>query len=229
MCLQNESYCVIFDAMIAPNKSRPAQPNQSLIHGIGCLQTVIASSAPIGSREVSRRLGMEHTRVNRHLKTFVSLGILQQMVDKSYVPGPGIHVLAAQSLRASGLLKAALPVIRNLVQGELSVALGVLWEKNVCYLYHGKPGIHFDAGISSMDLFPAERSSIGMILSAPSKDEFAFNNEGNGKGSVAVRVGNPALAGLAFAGNIVESDLSQLVSILQKAAEDILYDMNTIK
>src|SRR5450432_664771 len=109
----------------------PAQPNQSLANGIACLQALTAAEDAIGSRELARRLGLEPTLANRLLGTLAELGLAERTPERKYRPGPGIHVLAAQSLRGSGLLQAALPVIRGLLDEGLAVALGVLWRSDV--------------------------------------------------------------------------------------------------
>mgnify|MGYP000968225246 CR=1 FL=1 len=106
----------------------PAQANQSLIYGFQVLQEVIAAGQPVGSREVSRRLNMEHSRINRLLKTLVAIGMLYQDRDSKYYPGSGIHVLSALSLHASGLVTAALPVLEPIHKMGAIVALGTLWQ-----------------------------------------------------------------------------------------------------
>ena len=84
-----------------------AQPNQSLIDGIATLQALAMSPEPIGSRELARQLGIDSTKVNRLLKTLAYLGIARQTANRKYTAGPGMHVLAAQSLFASGLIRRA--------------------------------------------------------------------------------------------------------------------------
>ena len=119
----------------------PAQPNQSLIDGVRCLQAVATAGVPIGGRELARRLEMEPTRANRLLKTLAAQGFLHQDGDRKYQPGAGMHVLAAQSLHGSGMLQRALPVLARLRRRRpaLIVALGVLWHDQVSYLYHADP------------------------------------------------------------------------------------------
>src|SRR5687768_12021147 len=78
-----------------------SQANQSIIDGISVLQALATSEEPVGSRELARRLGLENTRVNRLLKTLAAIGMAEQNVVRKYSPGPGMHVLAAQSLYAS--------------------------------------------------------------------------------------------------------------------------------
>lgn len=144
----------------------PAQPNQSLIDGLACLQALAVASGPVGVRELARRLGLETTRVHRLVKTLAHLGIAQQQADRRYAPGPGMHVLSAQSLLASGLIRRAIPMLASLNPLGHRVALGVLWRGQVCYLYHGGPGVEPAESLGRVGLFPAVRSSIGLVLLA---------------------------------------------------------------
>lgn len=142
----------------------PAQPNQSLIDGLACLQALASAGQPVGSRALGRALGLEPTRVNRLLKTLAHLGIAQQTPDKRYVPGPAMHVLAAQAMFGSGLLRRALGPLEALRRFRLSVAMGVLWRDQVSYLYHAGPDTPPSDAIGRVGLFPATRSSLGMVL-----------------------------------------------------------------
>lgn len=212
----------------------PAQPNLSLIDGLGCLQELVAADAPLGSRELARRLGLEPTRVNRLLGTLAQIGLAEQDANRRYRPGPGVHVLAAQSLRGSPLLRAALPEIRALDAGGRNVALGVLWRDQVCYLYHGDPRRPLEAGISSHALYPADQSSIGAVLRAPlapaddaaaaavRAQGFALLRPGRGDASLAVPVGSPPIAGLALTGpGIGGAGTPRLAAMLAAAAARI--------
>ncbi len=142
----------------------PAQPNQSLIDGLGVLQALASAGRAVGSREMARELKLESTRVNRLLKTLAHLGIAEQTADKRYVPGPAMHVLAAQAMFGSGLLLRAIGPLATLSATKLSVALGVLWRDRVAYLYHADPAITPAKAIGRVGLFPATRSGIGMVL-----------------------------------------------------------------
>jgi DNA-binding IclR family transcriptional regulator len=143
-----------------------AQPNQSLINGINCLQTVVGAGRPIGSRDVSRLLADDHTRTSRLLSTLADIGLLEQNAERKYQPGPGLHVLAAQSLRGSRLLTCALPHLKELMNRGMTVALGVLWQRQVCFLFHSKPGQPLEHSIGRHELHPAEKSSAGLALLA---------------------------------------------------------------
>jgi DNA-binding IclR family transcriptional regulator len=149
-----------------PFVNMPAQPNQSLINGIACLQTVVAAERPIGSREVARLLNDEHTRISRLLSTLADIGMLEQTPQRKYQPGPGLHVLAAQSLHASMLLSTALPHLKALMGQGMTVALGVLWQRQICFLFHSKPGQPLEDSIGRHQFHPAEQSSPGLALLA---------------------------------------------------------------
>ncbi|WDS37795.1 helix-turn-helix domain-containing protein [Pseudoxanthomonas sp.] len=148
-----------------------AQPNQSLIDGIATLQALASSAEPIGCRELARQLDANPTRVNRLLKTLAYLGIARQTSDRKYTPGPGMHVLAAQSLFASGLIRRALPVLEHLRRFGHTVALGVLWNDSVSYLFHAPPGIEAARGLGRIGLLPATTSGIGIVLLSQLADE----------------------------------------------------------
>jgi DNA-binding IclR family transcriptional regulator len=143
-----------------------AQPNQSLIDGITTLQALAVSPEPIGCRELARRLGFDPTKVNRLLKTLAYLGIARQTANRKYTAGPGMHVLAAQSLFASGLVRNALPVLETLRRFGHTVAMGVLWNDSVSYLFHAPPGMETSRGLGRIGLIPATHSGIGMMLLA---------------------------------------------------------------
>ena len=149
---------------MAKKQSAGAQPNQSLIDGIAVLQALAISSEPVGGLELSRRLSFEPTRVNRLLKTLAYLDIARQTPDRKYVSGPGMTVLAAQSMFASGFVQKALPALSKLRRFGHTVAMGVLWRDNVSYLYHARPTMHETDGIGRIGLYPATLGGIGMTL-----------------------------------------------------------------
>lgn len=169
-----------------------AQPNQSLIDGIATLQALAASPEPVGNRELARQLGFDPTRVNRLLKTLAYLGIARQTVNRKYTSGPGMHVLAAQSLFASGLIRNALPVLEKLRRFGHTVALGVLWRDNVSYLFHALPTMETSQGLGRIGLLPASSSGIGMALLASYDDDYVASLY-EGKEIPSFPAGVPAL------------------------------------
>lgn len=143
-----------------------AQPNQSLIDGIVTLQALAVSAEPVGCRELARQLDFDPTKVNRLLKTLAYLGIARQTANRKYTAGPGMHVLAAQSLFASGLIRRALPALEELRRFGHTVALAVLWNDSVSYLFHAPPGVDASRAVGRIGLLPATTSGIGMALLA---------------------------------------------------------------
>ncbi|EOV9625178.1 IclR family transcriptional regulator [Cronobacter sakazakii] len=148
-----------------------SQPNQSLIDGIRCLQYLVSSDRAIGCRELARLMGINTTRVNRLLMTMASIGLTMQDEQRRYLPGPGIHALAAQSIRGSALFSHALPLLERYAPKDVVVALGVLWEDQIIYIYHSTPGSQMSQALAGFRMLPAWQSVIGMSLLAAESDE----------------------------------------------------------
>jgi DNA-binding IclR family transcriptional regulator len=151
--------------------SKPgAQPNQSLINGIRTLQMLAVAPDAVGCRALARELGLDVTKVNRLLKTLAHLGIVRQTADRKYTAGPGMHVLAAQSLFASGLIGRTIPALERLRRFGHTVAMGVLWNDSVSYLYHAPPGVDPARALARIGVLPASNSGIGVALLAQLTD-----------------------------------------------------------
>lgn len=148
----------------------PAQPIKGLQDGIIVLQQLANSREPISSLELANELGIEKTRVNRILKTLSHLGIAYRTTSRKYTTGPGMHVLAAQSLAASGLFRTSVKHLEELEKLGHLIALGVLWRDKVSYLFHHSPGTPFQDGVGRTQLYPATRSGLGMALLAQKTD-----------------------------------------------------------
>ncbi|WP_413736376.1 helix-turn-helix domain-containing protein [Sodalis sp. RH21] len=147
-----------------------SQPNQSLIDGIRCLQYLVASGRAIGCRELARDLDMNASRVNRLLMTMSSIGLTRQDEKRRYLPGSGIHALAAQAMRGSSLFRKSLDILTEHAPHDHVVALGVLWENKVVYLYHAKPGQHDYQALVDYQIQPAVFSVLGLALLADFTD-----------------------------------------------------------
>lgn len=180
----------------------PVQFNQSVFRTFQVLEILSEIGRPVGSRELAREMGEEHTKVSRMLKSLLELGYLQQDSNRQYLPGPGLHVLAARFMRSSSLLRRALPVLKELHGEGYHVALGVLHGEDVCYLYHCSPEDSFESGLSGHELLPADESSIGLLLSQNVMEPCSEYFPRKGLGSVAVRLdGAKSIpAGLALVG-----------------------------
>ncbi|MDW3780552.1 IclR family transcriptional regulator [Kluyvera cryocrescens] len=147
-----------------------SQPNQSLIDGIRCLQYLVSSDRAIGCRELARLMGTNATRVNRLLMTMAAIGLTTQDEQRRYLPGPGIHALAAQAIRGSTLFSKALPLLETHAPKDIVVAMGVLWEDQVIYIFHSQPGSHISQALAGFHMMPACQSVIGIALLAAEDD-----------------------------------------------------------
>lgn len=213
----------------------PAQPNQSIISGMKCLEEVVSLVEPVGSRELARLLGEEHTKVNRILGTLCHLGYVEKTPANKYKAGPAIHIMASLTLSSSKLLHCAIEPLKELLETELTVALGVLWKQKVSYIFHGNHKLPFEKCIGSHDLFPEEKSSIGTIIRIFNKDSkltaadkkiiqdgYCMASATENELSLAVTIGKPkVIAGLALAGYKNKFKLEENLKKLFAAAEKI--------
>jgi DNA-binding IclR family transcriptional regulator len=126
---------------------------------------------PVACRALARELDLNVMRANRLLRTLADIGLAHQDAKRRYTIGPGIHTLAAQSMFASGLLKRAIKPLRKLGKPGQLIALGVLWQDTVTYLYHGLHGCDVEDALGKVTLFPATRSSVGMALLSTQSDK----------------------------------------------------------
>ncbi len=220
----------------------PAQPVKGLIDGLGVLQELTMRRDPASCTELSASLGLEKTRVNRILKTLAHLGLAHQGRTRGYSAGPGMHVLAAQSLFSSGLVRKSIPQLEKLNKYGHIVAMGVLWKDRVSYIYHWAPGMRPSQALGRSSLYPARRSAIGTALLAEKSDDdikilyrhkdkerrdimkkvdlarkrgYADIPMGS-KRSIACTLGAPAYSAVAFSGNIADGELAGLVNALKK-------------
>jgi DNA-binding IclR family transcriptional regulator len=241
--------------MTSARLRKPAQPNQSIERAINCLLELVNALHPISCKEMGERLGIERTKVSRMLGTLAYLGMAERLPDLRYVAGAGVHVLASMSLRGSGLLRFALPHI-EFIMGEWNLigALGVLWRDQVSYLYHAESSSALSDALGGHALFPAEKSSIGQVILAQkteaevnhllaprlSPDELKvlhtslaeIRDQGyylEGSHSLAVPIGHPAIAGLAFQGKWPSKESPQLLSQALYAANMISQQLTTGK
>lgn len=220
----------------------PAQPNKSLIEGLEVLLALVQRGESVGVRELARELGMTPTRLQRYVATLAHLGFASRGEDRRYGPGPGVHVLSAMSLSASGLAGRALEVLPDLNDLGVIVALGMLWRRTVSYVYFSRPGTPVARSLGNDSGWPAKESVIGMLLLAHApgsvlESDFAgeagelapilseirergYSRLEHAKGeiSLAVPVGSPPIAGLAVSGVWCEADVEMMLARLNRAA-----------
>ena len=201
----------------------PAQTNRSLVDGLVVLQTLCAAGGPVGVRDMARRLGWHPVRTNRLLQSLVLAGMARQDPERRYLPGSGVHVLAAIATFGSGLLRRALPELQRLAQETKAVvALGVLWQDEVCYLYHGGPDLPAGEALGRAVLHPVADSSIGQVL----RDGLAEAVLRHGSAdqphwSIAVPVGDPPHSGLACTAVPITTKPASILPRLRACAQRI--------
>lgn len=233
----------------------PAQPINGLIDGFKVLQEIVIAHEPVSGSRLAEEMGLEVTRVNRLLKTLSYMGMVHRTSDRKYLPGAGIHLLAAQTVHGSGILQSALPELERLAVYDHTIALGVLWKEHVSYLYHREPHNSSFEAIGKLAMYPAEKSSIGRLLFTEiprdeiveifkaankpyvkflkqvndcRKNGYAILHRGD-ETSLAVKIGRPAYAAIAFSGKIAPTDLQKCIAILSEAAMAIENAMNLSK
>jgi DNA-binding IclR family transcriptional regulator len=217
--------------------------NQSLAHGLRCLQAVAGEGRSVGVRELGRMLDMDPAKVHRALSALTDLGMVERTGEGKYRPGPGLHVLSAQSLRGSRLLPLALPYLDDWLSRGMATGLAVIWEATLCYLLHARPGERLLQGIGSRDLRPAWTSSAGIAMLGASGAPLSTVPAGEyrealrqarktGYGrlrfagnhiSVGVAIGNPPVAGLAVSSDALANAGREaaMVAELRETADHI--------
>lgn len=223
----------------------PAQKVNGLIDGIEVLQELAMAGEAISGKAIADKLELNPVRVNRLLKTLDYLGLAHRDSSRRYSIGSAMHVLAAQSMAASGLLARSLPQLQELGKLNKVVALGVLWKDQVCYLYHNSNPADFNAGLSRVKLYPVLDSSIGVallsqldemqlkltlgkrytekvkkMLNKVSKNGFAALKH-HDHISLAMPIGKPAYAALAISNIKNKDEQEKFQEILERAITKI--------
>jgi len=237
--------------MKKPLSAKPAQPNQSVERALACLYELAAANYPMTCKEMAERLGCERTKAGRTLGTLASMGFASRLSDLSYIPGAGVHALAAMSLRGSKLLNVALPCIFGMKERwGLTGALGALWRDKICYLYHSGGDKAVEDAIACHEPLPAWKSVLGKAILAGGPDdriseivEGKISKEGfktlqddiksirergyflEGTHSIAIALRAPTAAAIAFQGKWTEADSARVVSETQEIARRISESM----
>ncbi len=158
---------------IRPQKKKsPSRANKSLEDGLKCLQWILTQRKPASLQDIARALDFETTRTHRLLKTFVHAGFLRQTAGRRYEPGPAVFYTAMHTLHESHLLEAALPPLERLRRKvKYRVAMGLLWNRTVSYLYHAERGSSIEKAIGGCGLYTASESGIGLVTLAQLSDD----------------------------------------------------------
>lgn len=164
----------------------PAQPNQSIIDALECLEAVVSAAEPVGVRDLARRLDMNRAKVNRILMTLAHCDFLQRTDKGHYRPGNGIHALAALATEGSSLQRIAIRHLHPWWQEGYSVTLGVRWHEFICYIIRARAERPFEEGIGGRR-GPVLESSAGLFLIAALSDSQIQNIPLNTQGLEHIR------------------------------------------
>ena len=145
----------------------PRQPNKSLIDGLKILQYVMSFPDGIGVGVVAKELGINTIKVHRLLRTLAAGGYLRQIKGRKYAPGTAVSVLAAQAMQSTGFTKTVYPLLNDLhKQTNMLLAYGLLWNRQVAYLYHAKPEVQGGMGLAGHTVVEATESRLGLVMLA---------------------------------------------------------------
>ncbi|MBR0646822.1 IclR family transcriptional regulator [Plastoroseomonas hellenica] len=115
---------------VAPAAPTPATGSQSLERGLTVLELLDTSEAPLGVRELARRLELGPTIVQRLLNTLAARGYVEQVAEtRRYRIGPRALGLGAALLRTDALMAGAREALERLahehgLNGFLGAARG---------------------------------------------------------------------------------------------------------
>lgn len=109
--------------------------SQSLERGLEILEVLDKSSDPLGVREISRRMGLSPTIVQRLINTLAEYGYIKQDPEaKKYTIGYRAFGLGWKLTKEDRLISASLPVLQDLSARLLNSYLGVLKGDKALYL-----------------------------------------------------------------------------------------------
>ena len=146
--------------------------------------------------------------------------MLRQDEQRRYLPAAGLHVLAALAAHGSGLMRQAQPVVLDLHRQlpQATVAIGVLWQDQVAYLYHAHPQTLASAPLPR--LHPVGQSSIGQLL-VRGDTYVAEVHDKHRSIAVPIYEDGQVVAGLAITNIDLRRKVEPLVAILRQAADRI--------
>lgn len=230
----------------AADMPKASQPNLSLINGLDVLEAVMAAPEAVGSRELARVLGLDRSVTNRLLLTLASQGMLTRTAQGRYIPGHGVHSLAAISLRSSGLLAKAMPIAERWAGRGYRFTLGVLWRHHFCHLIAARPGVPLAESIGAMPLgdpfistagvallaratagivakarttWPIEAGACRQLLDLARQQGFASRRYPDGTLSIGLAFGTPAVAAIAISRHgMTEDEMATALRELQEQA-----------
>lgn len=206
----------------------------------------MAAPGPVGSRELGRLLDLDRSVTNRLLLTLASQGMLTRTERGRYVPGHGVHTLAAISLHSSGLLTRAMPIAEEWTRRGCRFTLGVLWRHHFCHLIAARPGVPLADSIGAMSpgdpfvstagvallarasagivakarsTWPIEVKACRQLLDTTRQQGYALRTYPDGTVSIGLATGTPAVAAIAVSNpGWTEADALDVLAGLKEQA-----------
>lgn len=144
----------------------PSQPNKSLQTGFACLQYVARQKNAVSVKEIAQFLQMTPSKISRIMGTLTDTGLLKQNKSRKYLPGLTLHALSASCFQQSNILALVLPHLQPWQDIGFTIGLGILWNKEIIFLYHQRSMGNFNESFFANKIIPYYLSSIGMILAS---------------------------------------------------------------
>ncbi len=109
---------------------------QTLSRGLDLLKHLAAADGDMGVRELARTLALRPPMVQRLLNTLAAHGFVEQAPQtRKYAIGHGAFMVGRAYLATGGVVDAALPVLRSLVDTtELNAYVGEMRDAHALYL-----------------------------------------------------------------------------------------------
>ena len=109
---------------------------QTLSRGLELLQLVADAAGEVGVREIARSLNLGPPMVQRLLNTLAAHGFVEQIPQtRKYAIGHRAFMVGRTYVAANGVVDAALPVLRTLVdEAELNAYVGEIRDVHALYL-----------------------------------------------------------------------------------------------
>ncbi|MGP6086372.1 IclR family transcriptional regulator [Antarctobacter jejuensis] len=151
-----------------PAAKGPEYTVQPVVRALAVLRHIAAGNRCRNTSAAAKAIGINRTTLIRILATLEAERIIESLPDEGgYRLGTGLISLASEALAERGIVPAARPVLRKLVeQLNLSAHLGVREGKEIVYLARETPVSHLASTVREGTRLPAHATTIGRILLA---------------------------------------------------------------
>ena len=156
------------NADLQEKAKRPEYTVQPVVRALAVLRYIAAGNRCRKVSDAAKATGVNRTTLIRILATLEAERLIEALPDDAgYRLGTGLISLAAEALNDRGIVPAARPVLRKLVdQLKLSAHLGVREGHDIVYLARETPVSHLASTVREGTRLPAHATTIGRILLA---------------------------------------------------------------